>query len=221
MKQAGRLWHGVLFAVVVSALITQIVLILTGGADANSGRTDPHLDSGARLLRMFSYFTVQSNILVAAACVPLALHPDRDGKLWRVLRLDAVLGIAITGVVFAILLAPLLHLTGIAFAITVGFHYIAPPATVIGWVLFGPRGRIDPTTLMWAFVWPVLWIAYTFAHGAVSGWYPYPFLNAATLGYAIALRNTAFVVLGAVVIALLLAGADRIMLRVRAGSSMA
>jgi hypothetical protein len=101
MKQAGRLWHGELFAVVVSALIAQIALILAGGADANSGRTDPHLDTGTRLLRLFSYFTVQSNILVAEACLALVLRPDRDGRLWRVLRLDAVLGIAITGVVFA------------------------------------------------------------------------------------------------------------------------
>jgi hypothetical protein len=203
---------------VLSALIAQIALILAGGADANSGRTDPHLDTGTRLLRLFSYFTVQSNTLVAGACFALVLRPDRDGRLWRVFRLDAVLGIAITGVVFVIVLAPLVHLTGMALAITVGFHYIAPPATVIGWVLFGPRGRIDPATLLWAFAWPVLWIAYMFVHGALSGWYPYPFLNAATLGYATALRNTGVVLVGAVVVALLLAGADRI-LRVTAGSA--
>jgi hypothetical protein len=211
MNQAGRLWHGALFAVVAAALIAQIVLILAGGADANSGRTDPHLPPGARLFLMFSYFTIQSNILVAATSLALVLHPDRDGRLWRVLRLDAVLGIAITGVVFAIVLAPLVHLTGIAHVITVGLHYIAPPATVIGWVLFGPRGWTDPATLLRAFAWPVLWIAYTYVHGALSGWYPYPFLNAATLGYAVALRNTAFVLIGAVAVALLLATVDRVM----------
>lgn len=27
------------------------------------------------------------------------------------------------------------------------------------------------------------WLAYTMAHGALTGWYPYPFLNADKLGY--------------------------------------
>jgi hypothetical protein len=33
------------------------------------------------------------------------------------------------------------------------------------------------------FAWPLLWIVYTFAHGAATGWYPYPFLDAHTHGY--------------------------------------
>jgi hypothetical protein len=45
----------------------------------------------------------------------------------------------------------------------------------------------------------VAWIGYTLAHGAASGWYPYDFLDVSTLGYAVALRNLAFVVLVALV----------------------
>jgi hypothetical protein len=61
-----------------------------------------------------------------------------------------------------------------------------------------------------AFVWPVAWIAYTFVHGALSGWYPYPFLDAGLHGYAIALRNTAAVAVIAVAIALVFKLLDRL-----------
>jgi hypothetical protein len=44
-------------------------------------------------------------------------------------------------------------------------------------------------------VWPVLYAGWTLLHGAVAGWYPYPFLDVAQLGYARALVDMAFVVL--------------------------
>jgi hypothetical protein len=67
--------------------------------------------------------------------------------------------------------------------------------TVFGWLLLGPRPRITGAVVGWALLWPVAWIGYTLAHGAVSGWYPYDFLDVSALGYALALRNLAFVVL--------------------------
>ncbi|MEV6110353.1 Pr6Pr family membrane protein [Streptomyces sp. NPDC051940] len=206
---ASRRWHAVLCAVVAAALVLQLVLILTGGADATTGRTVERLSTGTRLVRLVSYFTIESNILVLVAAATLVRRPDRDGRLWRVLRLDALLGIAITGLVYAVVLAPKVHLTGAALWATIGLHYVAPPATLAGWLLFGPRPRIDAATVRRAFVWPVLWIAYTLLHGAVSGWYPYPFLDVAERGYARALLNTALVLLLAAGLALLLAWGDR------------
>jgi hypothetical protein len=32
-------------------------------------------------------------------------------------------------------------------------------------------------------VWPVLWVAYTLVHGAVSKWYPYGFIDVTIHGY--------------------------------------
>jgi hypothetical protein len=79
----------------------------------------------------------------------------------------------------------------------------------VGWLLFGPRPRITGTVIVWAFVWPAAWLIYTFARGAVTGWYPYPFLDAAEIGYATALRNTFFVLALAGIIAALLWWGDR------------
>jgi hypothetical protein len=201
--RASRIWHGVLALVVAASLITQLVVIFNGGADVNS-TTGGEAGLGTRLVRFFSYFTVESNLFVLAVATSLALVPDRDGRVWRAVRLDSLLGIAITGVVFVTVLAPLVHPTGVAAWVNGGFHYVSPAMTVVGWLLFGPRPRVDWRTIGWAFVWPVAWIAYTFAHGAATHWYPYPFLDASKIGYAEALRNTGLVLVAALLLAVAL-----------------
>jgi hypothetical protein len=55
-----------------------------------------------RLGRPVSYFTIESNLLVLAAAVSLVLAPGRDGRLWRVVRLDALLGVVIALVLKAL-----------------------------------------------------------------------------------------------------------------------
>lgn len=207
--RVGRVWHAVLGAIVFAALVTQVVLVLQGGTDVNSTGEGPHENLAVRLVRLFSYFTIQSNVLVLAMTALLVARPGRDGRAWRVLHLDALLGIAITGIVFALVLAPLGQPSGVAGLVNIAFHYVSPIAVLAGWLLFGPHGRVEPRTVAWAFVWPAAWIAYTFAHGAASGWYPYPFLDAAELGYPAALRNTAIVLVAALVLAALAGWADR------------
>lgn len=189
---AARLWRAVIVAVIAASLVIQLVLIFSGGADANSGETGESV--GTRLWRLVSFFTIESNLIVLAALTILVLAPTYDGRFWRILHLDALLGIVITGLVFAIVLAPQVHLTGWALVATIGFHYISPWATLIGWLVFGPRPRMTWRTVALAFVWPVLWLVYIFVQGSFTDWYPYPFLDVTELGLGVAVRNASFVV---------------------------
>jgi len=199
----SRVCHGLIAAVVVVSLVIQIALLVTGGTDANSGDSGESLSLGVRLWRLFSYFTIESNLLVLATAFVLALRPAADGRIWRVVRLDALLGILITGVVYDIVLAPMVHLTGAALAATVGFHYISPWAMILAWLVFGPRRRITWGTVAGAFAWPVVWLAYIFTQGAFTDWYPYPFLDVVDLGFGRALFNALVVVVIAIVFAVL------------------
>lgn len=201
--RVARIWYGGIAVVVAIALVIQLILIFTGGQDANSGAnaTGP---VGTRLVRLFSFFTIQSNLFVLGTSIALAINIHRDGRLWRVLRFDALLGIIITGLVFETILAPLVHLEGWAYVATIGFHYISPWATLIGWLLFGPRPRATWATTALAFIWPLLWLVYTFVHGAVTGWYPYPFLDVDTIGFADSVRNSAVILAIGVVIAVVI-----------------
>ena len=207
--RAIRIWHAIIALIVGVAMIVQLVLVINGGTDVNAVTTEGDPGVIARLVRLFSYFTIQSNLLVLGYALMMTFRPDADRWRARVLRLDALLGIVVTGVVYDSVLAPLVHPTGLALWLTIAFHYFSPWFTLLGWLLLGPRPRMDDRTVYRAFVWPLLWIGYTFAHGAVSDWYPYPFLDVTEIGYARSLRNTVVILLAAVVLALAFAWLDR------------
>lgn len=204
-----RLWHFLLAAVVFLSFVVQIWLLVSGGQDINSGQAGAGVDLATRFIRLFSYFTIQSNLIVLCVAIALAIDPRRDGRIWRVLRLDSLLGIAVTGVVYAAFLSGLVHLQGASVWSNFGFHYFSPVWTLLGWLLFGPRLRIDWPTIAWAFLWPMAWLVYTLIRGASSGWYPYPFLDAGALGYAKVLVNIAAIIAFAFVLATVLMALDR------------
>lgn len=132
---------------------------------------------GLRLARFVAYFTIQSNILVALTAVTLARDPQRDGRLWRVLRLAGIVGITVTGLVHFVLLRPLLDLDGADWAADKLLHMVVPVLAVGAWVAFGPRPRITRRDVGRALIWPLVWLTLTLTVGGFSGWYPYSFLD--------------------------------------------
>lgn len=203
-------WHATTVAVVGASLIAQTWLVIIGGTDVNSVTNPVRLPLPIRLVNLFSYFTIQSNVLVLITAIRLLVDLDLTGTVWRVLRLDALLGILITGLVYLVALAPLTDPSGIHAWINAGLHYLAPLLAPIGWLLFGPRPRIPGRVVLLALIWPLAWIAYTLLRGAATGWYPYPFLDVADLGLPVALRNIGVVVVVALIIIMLLKLGDRL-----------
>ncbi len=133
---------------------------------------------------MFSFFTILSNLLSGIVSAQLAGRPDRDGPGWRPLRLAALVGITVTGIVYSTVLA-VVHQPNGAAEVTVNtiVHYVVPVMMVAGWLLFGPRPRIGRRAIGWSLLFPVLWLAYTLIRGAIWGWYPYPFVDVTAHGY--------------------------------------
>ncbi len=182
-SSAGQIWNAALTVLVIVALVVQAVLVarLHGPPVAT------------RFIRMFSYFTIQSNLLVGVAAVTLAVNPARDGRVWRVMRLDGLVGISVTGVVYTTVLRSGISLHGWAVATDAVFHYVVPLMAVVGWLAFGPRPRVDRRTVAWSLAWPVAWLGYTLLHGDVSGWYPYPFIDVLVHGYTVVALNSLLV----------------------------
>jgi hypothetical protein len=172
--RSARVWHGLTAVVAIGALVLQLVLVTQGGRVLDDA-SQPALP--VRLGRLVSYFTIQSNLLVAITTTQLARDPLRDGPWWRVLRLAAVAGIFLTGVVHFILLRPLLDLDGADWAADKLLHMVVPLLATVGWILFGPRPRIEGREITWVLAWPIVWLVWTLVVGGVSGWYPYPFLD--------------------------------------------
>ena len=77
----------------------------------------------------------------------------------------------------AVLLRPLLDLEGASWLADTLLHVAVPLLAVVSWALVGPRPRTDVRSGALAMLWPVAWLVWTLVVGAVSGWYPYPFLD--------------------------------------------
>lgn len=193
-------------AVAIAALALQLGLVVSG--EAVLVEEDPP-GLGARLARFVSYFTIQSNVLVAVGTTWLARDPAADGRWLRAVRLAGTVGITVTGLVHFVLLRPLLHLEGLSMVCDKLLHVVVPVLAVVGWAWFGPRGRVDRGAIAVAFAWPLAWLAWTLAAGSVTGWVPYPFLDADTEGWPAVLATSAGVTALFVALFALLAFADR------------
>ena len=202
----ARSWHAATCVVAVFALVTQTVLAVAG-ASVLVEENPPGL--AERMIRLVGYFTIQANLLVAVAVFPLVRDPGHDGRVWRVLRAAGLVGIAVTGIVHWLFLRPLLDLTGWSALCDLLLHVVVPLLTVVGWLLFGPRPRVTLRAAAVALSWPVAWLAYTLVRGAVTGFYPYPFLDVQRFGAASVAGSSIGVTVVFVVLTNLLGLGDR------------
>lgn len=198
-----RIWHAAIAVLAFAALALQLwIAVHVSGTPAG---TEVGTLSGAtlagRILRMVSFFTIQSNILAAVTSAQLAHKPDRDGPVWRVVRLNALVGISVTGVVYSAVLAASHQPKGWQqWSTNTVVHYVVPIMMVLAWLLFGPRPRIDGPVVAWSLAFPIGWLGYTLVRGEITPWYPYPFVDVVSDGYPTVLVNALLVtiVLGAV-----------------------
>jgi hypothetical protein len=116
-----------------------------------------------------------------------------------VFRLASLTMITVTGVIYALVLAPLWDPTGWTKVADETLHYAVPVLAVLGYVLFGPRPRFDQAILWRAALVPLAWGVYTFVRspfitfdegGQTRHWYPYHFIDVDQIGYPQAIVNT-------------------------------
>jgi hypothetical protein len=182
---AARRWHLVTAVVAVVALVLQTALVVRSGPVALP----------LRLGRLVSYFTIQSNLLVAVGTIALARDPSYDGRWWRTVRLAGVVGITVTGLVYFVMLRPIVELDGWDWVANLLLHQVVPVLAIVGWLVCGPRPRVGLPEVRRALVWPFAWLGWTLAVGAISGWYPYPFLDVDDRGWGPVLATSGVVTL--------------------------
>jgi len=185
------------------ALVVQYVLIV-------KYKTDGDLIAAA--IRFFSYFTLLSNVLVALAMTLPWLAPET--KLGRfflepAIRTAILAYIIIVAVIYHVVLRKLWNPEGWEYVADTIEHVVAPTLYVIDWLLFVPKGTLKFRS---AFVWllfPVAYAVFSLIHGAVTGFYPYPFIDESKLGYDQVLTNMGGLVGAFAGLGLVLIGVDR------------
>lgn len=217
VSQTGRRAFGAVALLVWFSLGLNLILTALGVYPSTTtqpsilGYANPDGLAGAfsRVIDFLSYFTILSNIVVAVVLTAL-WRGVAQTPVWRALRMDSLIMITVTGLIFAIVLAPNVQLEGLQYVTNTIEHYLAPVLTVVTFLVWGPFGWFRLSTVLTALILPILWLGYTLLRGAVIDAYPYGFIDAATLGYATSLRNIAGVLVIGVVLALVFLGLDRL-----------
>ncbi|HRP55985.1 Pr6Pr family membrane protein [Agriterribacter sp.] len=165
------------------------------------------------LLRFFTFFTILSNILVAISFTVLVLKPafENDSFFSRAGVLSAVtVYIAIVGAVYQLVLRPLWDPQGLQKVVDELLHSFTPVYFILFWLLYVPK-----LTLQWQhiFSWllfPLCYLIIILLRGAMAGYYPYPFVNVAELGYGQVFLNCGMVLIAFVFFSILLISAGKL-----------
>lgn len=154
----------------LSAVVTEIVVLSDRGVFTPSN--------------FFSYFTILSNVAAGLWLIWYGLRPRNRVLSTQLVRGGVTLCMLMTGVIFAILLAPVEGLTLTATSWdNIVLHYIMPIVVVLDWLLWRPKVRISRRqSLLWL-AFPVIYAGYVLIRGELINRYPYPFLNVTEHGY--------------------------------------
>ena len=135
--------------------------------------------------RVFMYFTIQSNIAIAIICAAgcyLLTQRKAISDVWYIVKLAGTVSITLTGIVFAVLLVPLLgdNAWNIQNTLT---HAVVPAAAVADFFVAASGSGIKRKSVVYVIIPPLLYAVYA-GIGYVRGWeygggqhYPYFFLN--------------------------------------------
>ncbi|MEV0090058.1 Pr6Pr family membrane protein [Streptomyces sp. NPDC050738] len=199
-----RPYAAVFRALICAAVITGIVIYLSTGVSPG---------------HLLSYFTIQSNILLALACAPSAYRAWTGRPplpAWA--TAGALLFICITGLIYNLVLTgdPAVQSpTGWSQVANVLVHMVTPAAALLDWLLLTPPGGLHPRHAGLWLLYPLAYFAFVLVRGALlapgsTARYPYPFLDVELHGYAGVLGNAVIYGLIFYALALAIVGLDRI-----------
>lgn len=165
---------------------------------------------GRGLEVFFSYFTVLTNLLICVSITLSSLWPSSPPGKWfsrPAVAAGIATSIAFVGLSYHLLLRNTWNPQGLHLLADVLLHYAVPALYLIYWWLDYSKAALHwMYPLFWS-AYPTGYLAYALVRGSIVGKYPYPFIDAANLGYGQTLLNSlgllfVFMSLGVSIVAL-------------------
>lgn len=147
---------------------------------------EPGTTFGSGLLSYFSYFTIESNLLVAIWWAAAFINKEDKLTLWLLQpKVKGAFTAYITATLlgFAVLLSPTYAPGGVDLFLSNVTHYVVPLAFILDWFLFEQKGVYQWRYALDWLVYPVSYFIYALIHGTFTGDYLYPFFDPITLGW--------------------------------------
>jgi hypothetical protein len=160
------------------ALVLQLFLVI---AQSSTG-----MAMVGALITYLSFFTILTNLLVALVFTAIAIGPAQTRLQFFLspsVQAATAVYITIVGIVYQLLLRQIWNPQGAQWVADVLLHTIIPAGYVLFWLLFAPRAGLRWKDAVNWLVYPAVYLLYVLARGAMSGLYPYPFVDVNVLGY--------------------------------------
>jgi hypothetical protein len=167
------------------------------------------LSSAEGTTRFFSYFTILTNIIIAISVTVSLLRPRSSAGnffLKSSTQTAIAMYIFVVGVTYNTLLYNLWKPEGLQLVVDNLLHRIVPVLYLIYWLVFVTKGKIkNNNTYKWL-IYPAIYFVWVLIFGAMTKFYPYPFIDVNVLGYPKMFMNAGillivFLMLGFIAIA--------------------
>lgn len=150
-------------------------------------------------LNFFSYFTILTNIASALA-LTCALAPGERGLIGffkrPATRAAVTLYILVVCAVYHVVLRQTWNPQGWQRVADNILHYAVPLVMLVDFALLTPKASLRFQYVAPWLIYPLAYGCYALARGALSGFYPYPFLDVAALGIGQVLINLGVLLAG-------------------------
>lgn len=150
------------------------------------------------VIRFFSFFTILTNIIVSLCYTGLLMKPgSRMNNYFSNPKVIAAIAVYITvvGLIYNIVLRYMWDPVGLQLVVDELLHSFNPVWFVLFWFLFIEKDELQWKAVIRWLLYPLIYVIYVFIRGALSGNYPYPFLDVTELGYTTSIINAFFVTL--------------------------
>lgn len=157
------------------AVITQLLLIIDN-REVSVEKT---------LFRFFGFFTVDTNIIVALCftCIFIGTKYRLGRFFFKPATITAItVYITIVGIVYNLILRSLWEPAGLQKTVDELLHTVIPALVIVFWLAFVPIGQLKWKNVFPWLIYPVIYMTYALVHGAITKWYPYPFVDVNRLG---------------------------------------
>jgi hypothetical protein len=168
------------------------------------------------IVRLLSFYTILTNILVAICFTLLWLNPkSRWGNFFSQQKtLTAItVYISIVAIVYNLILRSTWNPQGLHRVVDELLHVIIPVIFILYWFLFAPKVALQLKNIFPWLIYPLVYFLYILSRGAFAKYYPYPFMDVNTLGYDKVLMNSMFICIAFLFVSLLFVAIAKMMSR--------
>ncbi len=146
------------------------------------------------LVQFFSYFTIQTNLLVTIYCTVHLLSSNQQNRTNLFFRPETLTALTVyilmVGTVYHLVLKSLWSPEGLLMITDEIHHTFVPLGTLALWIISTNNKPGKLKNLYSWLLYPALYLSFVLIRGSFSGFYPYPFLNVTELGIGAVMANS-------------------------------